>query len=117
MSNDEQVCEVIITAPDQAWLVNLTRHLVEARLAACGHHTTIRSIYTWNGAIEDQPETRVALHTRTSCVPAIITITNQQHPYEVPCVVALPISNANPAYRDWILAATDPARTPTDADL
>jgi periplasmic divalent cation tolerance protein len=69
----DDVCEVVITAPDEAWLLDFTRHLVEARLAACGHHTPIRSIYTWAGAVHDEPETRVALHTRSSCVPAIIT--------------------------------------------
>ena len=108
---------MVITAPDEAWLLEFTRRLVDARLAACGHHSAIRSIYTWSGAIEDQPETRVALHTRASCVPGIITRTNQQHPYDVPCVIALPITEASPTYRDWILAATDPVRTPADADL
>jgi len=115
--DDEEVCEVVITAPDENWLLGFTRHLVERRLTACGHHTAIRSIYTWNGVIEDQTETRVALHTRASCVPAITAITNEQHPYEVPCIIAVPINQASPAYRAWILAATDPARTPADADL
>lgn len=116
-SDPEEVCEVVITAPDEEWLLDFTRRLIERRLAACGHHTTIRSIYTWNGTIEDQPETRVALHTLTSCVPAITATTNQEHPYKAPCVVAIPIDQVGPAYRGWILAATDPARTPNDADL
>ena len=105
-TTDPEVCEVVITAPDEAWLLSFTRHLVQERLAACGHHTPIRSIYTWDGTIHDEHETRVALHTRTSCVPAIIAATNQQHPYEVPCVIALPITHANPDYRAWILNNT-----------
>jgi periplasmic divalent cation tolerance protein len=102
----DEVCEVVITAPDEAWLLDFTRHLVEARLAACGHHMPIQSVYTWAGAIQDDRETRVALHTRTSCVPAIIAITNDRHPYDVPCVIASPITEANPAYRAWILDST-----------
>lgn len=113
----DEVCEVIITAPDEAWLLDFTRHLVEVRLAACGHHTPIRSIYTWAGAIHDESETRVALHTRASCVPAIIAITNDRHPYDVPCVITLPITQADPAYRAWILESTTHESDPTDANL
>jgi uncharacterized protein involved in tolerance to divalent cations len=67
---DDDVCEVIITAPDAAWLADFTRRLVDARLAASGHNITpIRSIYRWQGAIHDHTEDRVALHTRASLVP------------------------------------------------
>ena len=116
-ASPDDLCEVIITAPDEAWLLDFTRHLVEARLAACGHHTSIRSVYTWAGAVQDESETRVALHTRSSCVPAIIAITNDRHPYEVPCVIALPITQADPAYRAWILDSTTQESEPTDANL
>ncbi len=116
-ADPEEVCEVIITAPDEAWLLDFTRHLVEARLAACGHHKPIRSIYTWAGAVQDESETRVALHTRSSCVPAIIAITNDQHPYDVPCVIALPITQADPAYRASILDSTTHESELAHADL
>jgi periplasmic divalent cation tolerance protein len=103
----EDVCQVIITAPDPGWLADFVRGLVEDRLCASGHNVTeIRSIYRWRDAIEDHAEAHVALHTRTALVPAIVERTNQLHPYEVPCVVALPIVAANPAYRQWILDET-----------
>lgn len=105
---DDDICEVIITAPDGAWLVDFTRQLIVDRLAASGHHTPIRSLYTWGGAIHDAQETRVALHTATRYVPAIIEATNRSHPYEVPCVIAVPINDANPDYRAWVLASTQP---------
>ena len=107
MADDQpSVVEVIITAPDEDLLIAFTRRLVEDRLAACGHHTPIRSVYTWAGAIHDEPETRVALHTQAGHVQAIIDRTNTEHPYEVPCVIATPIANANSAYRAWIIDAT-----------
>lgn len=104
---DDDIVEVIITAPDEDWLLDFTRQLVEKHLAAGGHHSPIRSIYTWGGATHDEDETRVALHTRASHVQAIIEVTNAAHPYEVPCVVSLPITNANPAYQAWVLDATN----------
>jgi periplasmic divalent cation tolerance protein len=86
----EPICEVIISADDEDWLINFTRSLVEDRLAACGQHVVpIRSIYRWGGSVQDDREIRVALHTRASLVPAIIDRTRRDHPYEVPCVLAL----------------------------
>jgi periplasmic divalent cation tolerance protein len=100
-------CEVVITADSADWLAAYTRRLVEDRLAACGHNIApIRSIYRWDGEVQDDTEARVALHTRASLVPAIIERTNAEHPYDVPCVIALPIEQGNPGYLDWITAST-----------
>ena len=50
----DEICEVIITGPDADWLAEFTRMLVADRFAACGQNiTAIRSIYRWQGAIED----------------------------------------------------------------
>ncbi|MFL6028365.1 MAG: divalent-cation tolerance protein CutA [Friedmanniella sp.] len=107
----DDLCEVVITASDEQWLVDFTRQLVTDRLAACGHHSQIRSVYTWEGSVQDDPETRVALHTRASLVESILARTLAVHPYAVPCVVALPIRAANPAYADWVREVT---RSPGD---
>ena len=46
------VCEVIITADDESWLLEFTRALVRDRLVACGQHITpVRSIYAWQGRL------------------------------------------------------------------
>ena len=69
----EPICEVIITADSEEWLINFTGSLVQDRLAACGQHISpIRSIYRWEGSIHDDREVRVALHTRTSLVQHIV---------------------------------------------
>jgi periplasmic divalent cation tolerance protein len=107
---DEECCEVVVTAADADWLAGFTRTLVEERLAACGHTVTaIRSIYRWEGEVQDEPEARVALHTRRSLVPAIVARTNELHGYDVPCVIALPLVGGNPAYLRWIAEETRPA--------
>ena len=104
---DEECCEVVITASDADWLGEFTRHLVTDRLAACGHlQTPIRSVYRWDGAVHDESEARVALHTRRALVPAIVARTREAHPYDVPCVLALPAVDGNPDYLRWILAET-----------
>lgn len=101
------LCEVVITAPDPDWLAAFTRRLVTDRLCAGAHQTTaIRSIYTWDGEVVDRTEARVALHTRIDHLQAIIDRANTEHPYVVPCVVALPIIGSNPDYANWIIEAT-----------
>jgi len=103
----EEICEVIITGPTADWLADFTRKLVEDRLAACGQNiAAIRSIYRWEGKIQDDPEARVGLHTRRSLVPAIVERADRDHPYDVPCVIALPVVDDNPAYRQWVLQGT-----------
>lgn len=109
-----EVCEVIITADSAEWLADFTRALVEDRLAACGHNiAAIRSIYRWEGAVHDDAEARVALHTRVELVPAIVERTNRDHPYDVPCVLAVPIVGGNPTYIQWVIDQTESAPSST----
>jgi periplasmic divalent cation tolerance protein len=104
---DEECCEVVITADDADWLAGFTRTLVDERLAACGHLLApVRSVYRWQGVVHDDAETRVALHTRRALVPAIVARTREEHPYNVPCVIALSVVDGNPDYLRWILAET-----------
>ena len=104
---DEECCEVVVTAADADWLADYTRTLVEERLAACGHVIApIRSVYRWQGAVNDETEARVALHTRRSLVAAVVERTQELHPYEIRCVIALSLVEGNPNYLRWIVEET-----------
>jgi periplasmic divalent cation tolerance protein len=104
---DEECCEIVVTAADADWLAGFTHTLVEERLAACGHVIApIRSIYRWDGAIHDEAEARVALHTRRSLVSAVVERTQQLHPYDTPCVIALSLTGGHPDYLRWIVGET-----------
>jgi periplasmic divalent cation tolerance protein len=108
------ICEVVVTAGDAEALASLTRTLVEERLAACGQNiASIRSIYRWEGAVQDDPEARVGLHTRSALVPELVERIKDLHSYDVPCVIALPVVAGNPAYIEWVLAETrEPSPAP-----
>jgi periplasmic divalent cation tolerance protein len=95
--------EVVITAEDADWLASWTRQLVEDRLVACGHSISgIRAIYRWDGKVHDDPQARVALHTRAELVPEIVARADADHPDDVPCVIALPLSGGHPEYLKWV---------------
>ncbi|MGI8752413.1 MAG: divalent-cation tolerance protein CutA [Acidimicrobiales bacterium] len=106
--SDTDICEIRITAPDPEWLVAHTRRLVSDGLVACGQHeTTVRSIYRWQGSIEDDTEARVALHTQRRHVPEIIRRTTDAHPDDVPGIIVVPVVDGQPDYLQWVRDSTD----------
>jgi periplasmic divalent cation tolerance protein len=108
-SNPTPLVEVSITGPDVEWLAVHTRSLVEAGLVACGNIIpAVRSIYRWRGAIEDETEAVVILHTRAEHVPAIIAATNEAHPDDTVQILATEVVAADPAYQQWALDETGP---------
>jgi periplasmic divalent cation tolerance protein len=106
-----ELCEVVMTAPDPEWLKDFSRKLVEQGLCASAHNfAPIRSIYRWRGDIYERTEGRVSLHTRRDRVAEIVTLTKQEHPYEVPGISTRTITDGNPDYLAWIAQETAPER-------
>ncbi|MFE3279681.1 divalent-cation tolerance protein CutA [Nocardia sp. NPDC059239] len=107
MGQDEELVTVSIAGPDEETLAQFVRHLVENQLAACGNIVTeARSIYRWEDAVSDEGEALVWIHTRRSLVGRIVEAADQYHPYEVPQVLAFPVVEAHPGYREWVLNST-----------
>ena len=103
----DELADVTITADDADWLAGFTRRLVADGLAACGNILpAVRSIYAWDGDVKDDREALVILHTRRALVPAVIERASAEHPYDTPQILALPVVDAAPRYRDWLIAAT-----------
>lgn len=109
-----ELCEVVITAPDHEWLIDLTRQLVTEGLCASVHNfTPVKSIYRWRGEIHERAEGRASLHTRRTLVPAIVERVKSAHPYEVPGISARPIVDGNPDYLQWMRDETTPQSVDT----
>ena len=103
----DEITDVFITAEDPEWLADFTKRLVGDGLAACGNIIPeVRSIYTWEGKVEDGSEALVVLHTRKGLLQQIIERTNQEHPDDTPQILAVPVNEANPGYREWLLDVT-----------
>ena len=98
---------VLTTLPDQAQAEALARELLTARLAACIQiGATVQSLYHWRGQIETASEIPLAIKTRAGLYPRVEETIRRRHPYELPEIVAVPISGGLPAYLDWIAAET-----------
>jgi periplasmic divalent cation tolerance protein len=105
------LCEVIITAPDRDWLVDLCRQLVDERLAASAHIIdVVTSVYRWDGDVHQTTEARAFLRSRQDRVQDLVQFVLPRHPYKVPNITALPIVGGNPDYLTWARNETAPTK-------
>jgi len=101
---------VLTQLPDTASAQSLARALVEARLAACVTvGATVGSLYHWRGQIEMAQEVPVIVKTLADVYPAVEAAIRERHPYELPEIIAVPITDGLPAYLDWIDREMRPA--------
>ncbi|MGE4072240.1 MAG: divalent-cation tolerance protein CutA [Lysobacterales bacterium] len=81
----------------------LAQALVGESLAACVNQVgPVRSVYRWEGAIESGTEMLLLIKTTRACYPALQARLQELHPYEVPEIIALPVSAGLPAYLQWL---------------
>lgn len=77
--------------------------LVESRVVACVNVIPkVRSIYRWKGAVEREDEAMLVMKTTDERVEAVIDRIGRVHPYDVPEIIALPITEGLPEYLAWI---------------
>jgi periplasmic divalent cation tolerance protein len=81
------------------------RALVDARLIACGTLVPgARSIYRWQGAVQEEAEVVVLLKTDASQWDALTATVGRLHPYQVPELLALPVGRGLERYLAWLAA-------------
>ncbi len=83
----------------------VARTVVEERLAACANIIApCRSIYRWQGTVEEAEEVPALFKTRADAAEALIARLAELHSYDVPAAVVWPIAQALPAYAAWVAA-------------
>jgi periplasmic divalent cation tolerance protein len=98
---------VLVTAGAADEAARIGRSMVEERLAACANVVgPIRSIYRWQGAVEEAEEHLLLLKARAADVPALEARVRALHSYEVPEVLALPVRGGSAAYLAWLAEST-----------
>lgn len=85
----------------------IARILVEERLAACANLLgACRSIYRWQGGIEEADEVAALFKTRADLAGVLIARLTQLHSYDVPAAAVWPIAGAPDDYARWVVAET-----------
>lgn len=94
-----------ITTPDIDTARQIGRALVTEGLAACVNILPgMESLYRWQGAVERAAEVVLIAKCREGGFAALSARVGEMHPYDLPCIIALPVSDGLPAYLGWLVA-------------
>lgn len=98
-------CLVYVTTPDRDTARAIASVVVAEGVAACANILPdMESVYRWQGAVEHAQECVLIL----KCLPAGFDVLSARvralHPYEVPCIIALPVTAGLPDYLAWLAA-------------
>jgi periplasmic divalent cation tolerance protein len=106
-ANSSGYAVVLTTTGSEQEAQELSKKLVEARLAACVQIQSITSHFMWKGNASTEAEQLLLLKTRATLFPAIQAFIREHHSYEVPEIVMVPITAGFAGYLEWIEAETD----------
>ncbi len=107
MNEGEQVLVVLVTAPKGDAAETLAKTLVDERLAACANLLPgVRSIFHWQGQLDQADETLVVLKTRAPLFGQLSARIQEIHEYDVPEVLALSVAQGSSSYLEWVREET-----------
>lgn len=103
---------VLVTCNSIGEANRITRALVESRLAACGNilQSPVRSIYRWKEKVESAKEFLLVIKTSRARFRRLQEEIQRLHSYEVPEIIALPISAGSRGYLSWLGESVAPLK-------
>jgi|TARA_Y100000031_G_C8127185_1_gene341116 periplasmic divalent cation tolerance protein len=95
-----------ITCKDEEEAVKISKHLLEKRLIACSNIHPIRSLYWWEGKIQDTKESVIIAKTIEKNYNKIKEEVTKLHSYDIPCILKID-AEANESYDEWVKKEVD----------
>ena len=97
-----------VTAPNEEEASKISRTVVEERLAACVNIIkSVRSIYRWQGQIEDEQEVLMIIKTRRTLFERLQGRVKELHSYSVPEIIGVPVTEGSEEYLNWLGQETE----------
>lgn len=94
---------VLTTVPTQKQAQRLARILLKKRLAACIQISSkIQSFYRWKGKVEKAGEFQLWIKTKSALFKKLEKIILQYHPYEVPEIIGMRLTQGHAPYLQWM---------------
>ncbi|OSQ30960.1 divalent-cation tolerance protein CutA [Thalassospira sp. MCCC 1A03138] len=92
-----------VTAPDMEVARLIAGGAVRERLAACANiMPQMTAIYEWDGDIEEENEIVIILKSTSTAATALSEWITDHHPYDIPCILEIPLGRGNGPYVDWL---------------
>ena len=108
---------IITNLPDRDQALALAQKLVEERLVACINVLAdCTSVYRWQGKSETATEVPLLIKTVAQHYASVEQLIKSEHPYELPEIIAVPITSGLPAYLKWIADETSPIAASIEDD-
>ncbi|MEI6651733.1 MAG: divalent-cation tolerance protein CutA [Chlorobiaceae bacterium] len=101
-------CMVMTTAPDRETAEKLAEGILDNHLAACIQMADIRSFFLWEGALLKEKEVALYIKTTDARYSDLEVYIEEYHPYDVPEIIKLPVTDGLPGYLDWLDSTTGP---------
>ena len=94
---------VLTTAGSEEQAQSIARELVNRRLAACVSIVRqVCSVYMWKGQVIEEDEKLLIIKSDAASFPRLREAIHELHTYEVPEILAVPISDGDPKYLEWL---------------
>jgi len=94
---------VLVTAPDLKTARALAKAALFAKLVACANLVPkIESHYWWQGKLESSAEVLIVFKTARAKLAALEQLIVEEHPYDTPEFIALPLAEGNAKYLKWL---------------
>lgn len=107
--DNEQVLMAMTNVPDETNARTMARALIDARLAACVNILPgVESVYRWRGTVEEASEVTLLVKTTRRHYPQLQQVILAAHPYDLPEVIAWPLTEGYPPYLHWVATETSP---------
>jgi periplasmic divalent cation tolerance protein len=105
VKNGNNLFVILVTAPDVKVARKIARGALEQRLVACANIIPkVESHYWWQGKIESSAEVLIVFKTAQPRVRALEKFVLQNHPYDTPEFIALPVASGTNRYLNWLAA-------------
>ncbi len=107
MSESTGFVVALTTTGDEQTAENLARGIVEARLGACVQIQHIKSYYLWKGELSVDPEFLLLIKTRDTLFDRLKQFILDNHTYETPEIIQVPVTRGFDKYLRWIEEVTN----------
>ncbi len=101
-----QPAVIVSTYPDKKSISKIANKLVKSKIAACVNVTKISSVYSWQGKIENADEYLAVFKTTQKNKKKLKAEIKNTHPYKVPEIAELNVTDINKPYLQWLIDST-----------
>jgi len=107
----QEILMVITNLPDRAEAERVAETLIREGAAACINILAeCTSLYQWNGKLNHTREVPLLIKTTRAAYPRLESLLCELHPYELPELIAVPVTTGLPAYLNWVMQETQPRK-------